>query len=360
MAKVRKRGGSYQIDYVDPAGKRVRVSFKKRKDAEAELGKRVSLIAEGRYLDVKKESKYTFDELLDKYIENFEHQPSYQSWKRCVIPRFRETFGSCLLSKISYYDLENYRNKLMNTALTNGNVRTVGTSNKEIGCLRHIFSKAVEWEMLERNPFNRGKSLLFKENNKRLRFLTEDEIDSLLDELDKCPRVLKWLVICALHTGMRLSELLNLKWENIKGEFIYLYKTKTNEARQIPIDKDLTQLFDHIRRDRQLTSQYVFSRANGKRYNYVRKAFMMALKRAGVVDFRFHDLRHTFASHYLMRGGSLKNLQQILGHKNINMTMRYAHLSKEFARQEIEIMNGLTSKSNPSKPTMSQLRHNLP
>ena len=72
MATVRKRGNGYQIDYFDPTGKRVRKSFKKKKDAEAELGKRVSLIAEGRYLDVKKDFKTTLDALIEVYSENFQ------------------------------------------------------------------------------------------------------------------------------------------------------------------------------------------------------------------------------------------------------------------------------------------------
>jgi integrase len=74
----------------------------------------------------------------------------------------------------------------------------------------------------------------------------------------------------------------------------------------------------------------------------IRKGFVAALKRAGITDFRIHDLRHTFASHYMMRGGSLGALQKILGHKDIEMTMRYAHLSSEFARQEIQNLNDLT------------------
>jgi len=84
MAKIRRRGNSYQIDYFDPAGKRVGKSFTKKKDAEAELGKRVSLIREGRYLDVKKDCKTTVGELLQKYEENFKGQRSFFTWKHCA------------------------------------------------------------------------------------------------------------------------------------------------------------------------------------------------------------------------------------------------------------------------------------
>ena len=93
MAKIRKRGNSYQIDYFDPNGKRVRKSFQKRKDAEAELGKRVSLIAEGRYLDVKKDYKTTLKELLEKYKENYKDQSSFQTWKRFCLEKFKDHFG---------------------------------------------------------------------------------------------------------------------------------------------------------------------------------------------------------------------------------------------------------------------------
>jgi len=89
-------------------------------------------------------------------------------------------------------------------------------------------------------------------------------------------------------------------------------------------------------------SQYVFLDRDGRPVKSDRKAFRSALKRAGITNFKFHDLRHTFASHYLMRGGSLKNLQQILGHKDIKMTMRYSHLLKEFQREEIQKMNHFT------------------
>ena len=86
MATIRKRGKGYQIDYFDPTGKRVRKSFKKKKDAEAELGKRVSLIAEKRYLDVKKEYTTTFKELAEKYEENFGNQSQAGSPGSCQGP----------------------------------------------------------------------------------------------------------------------------------------------------------------------------------------------------------------------------------------------------------------------------------
>jgi len=214
MAKIKKRGNSYQIDYFDPTGKRVRMSFKKRKEAEAELGKRVSLIGEGRYLDVKKDYTTTLKELLTKYEENYKQQASYQNWKKFCFENFKKYFGEdTRLANIRYVHLETYRNHLRNKLTRHKTVRTDASVNREMSCLHHIFTKAIEWEMVEKNPFDRGKSLILKENNKRLRFLTEQEIGKLLKE---CPKYLKPVVECAINSGMRRGEILSRKWSQIR------------------------------------------------------------------------------------------------------------------------------------------------
>lgn len=367
MATIRKRGKSYQIDYFDPNGKRVRKAFAKRKDAEAELGKRVSLIAEGRYLDVKKDYKTTFGELLEKYTENYEHQASFKSWKAICLGRFKSHFGEgTLLANIRYVDLETYRNNLRRTPTQHGAVRKDGTVNREMSCLHHLFTKAVEWEMMERNPFDKGKTLLLKENNQRLRFLSEEEIQDLLAQR---PRHLRRIVECAILTGMRRGEILSLKWSQVRNGFIYLQKTKTNEPRQIPINDDLAALLGEIRKE--FNGEYVFTyrksedKLKGAKpvrkrkkpapvaeaVSGIKSAFNTALKNAGIENFRFHDLRHTFASHAVMRGGTLKQVQEILGHKTMTMTLRYAHLSQEHKKEAVNRLNGLTARSGPEKPT---------
>jgi len=85
-------------------------------------------------------------------------------------------------------------------------------------------------------------------------------------------------------------------------------------------------------------SPWVFCKKNGEWYGNVRKAFKGAKKRAGIVDFRFHDLRHTFASHLVMAGVDLKTIQELLGHKSFEMTLRYAHLSPEHKKAALDIL----------------------
>jgi integrase len=176
-------------------------------------------------------------------------------------------------------------------------------------------------------------------------------------------------VECAINTGMRRGEILSLKWSQIRNGLIYLDKTKTNESRQIPINDDLARVFREIRRERHLESEYVFTyrmgehrlKASGpgrgrkvppptaKRVTDIKNGFKAALKRAGITDCRFHDLRHTFASHLVMRSRSLKEIQELLGHKDIKMTMRYAHLSEEHKRHAVNTLNGLTGEATCHK-----------
>lgn len=339
MATIRKRGNGYQIDYFDPDGKRVRKSFRKKKDAEAELGKRVSLIAEGRYLDVKKEYKTTLKDIMSKYEENYQHQASYKRGKRFFVEDVRNYFGeNTILANIRYLDLETYRNHLRQQITRRGTILADASVNRIISCLRHMFNKAVEWDMIEQNSFDKGKSLILKENNKRMRFLAEDEIKGLLDV---CNEPLRDIVECTLNTGMRKGEILGLKWDQIRNGFIYLEETKTKEPRQIPVNDTLDILFKRIRRKQHLTSMYVFT-YRGKRVDSVKTSFNSAVKRAGIVDFRFHDLRHTFASQLLMKGGTLKDVQELLGHKTMTMTLRYAHLTQEHKRKAVNLLNGLT------------------
>lgn len=363
MAKVRRRGKHWQIDYFDPLGNRVRKSFVTKKEAEAELGKRVSLIAESRYLDVKKDYKNTFGELIARYEENYRYQSSFNTWKRACIERFKAFYGEkTLLAAIRYYDLERYRNQLRHKLTRSGRQRQTATVNKEMSCLHHMFTKANEWEMVEASPFTKGRTLLAKENNQRLRFLTQEEIIRLIEA---CPAHVRKVVICAINTGMRRGEILSLTWGQIRNGFIYLQKTKTNESRQIPINDTLAELFRDIRKEQELRSQYVFTYATGEekivgiepvrerkkpapvpdRFQGFKHSFARALREAGIFDFRFHDLRHTFASQMVMHGASLKDVQEILGHKTMTMTLRYAHLSQEHKKKAVNLLNGLTAPS---------------
>ncbi len=341
--RVNKKGVTWQADWRDPQGKRVMKCFPKKADAEAYMGKVLAAKKEERYydvFDVKKETQVTFNELTDRYVENFKTQRSFVGFKDYVIRDLREVFGGRRLSDVTYLDLETYRNSRKATPTKAGRPRTDASVNRDMAIFAHTLSKAVEWGLLEISPFKKGKRLMFKENNQRLRFLTEVEIDSLLTA---CTPHLRPIVETALHSGMRRGELLGLKWEQIRNGFIYLTETKSGKARQIPINDRLAQVFREVRRGNQLKSPYVFCDSQGRRFYEVKRSFVSACRRAGLEDFRFHDLRHTFASRLVMKGASLKAVQELLGHADMKMTMRYAHLSQEHLRDSVNLLNDLPS-----------------
>jgi integrase len=351
--KVNKGGTVWRVDYYDPGGRRVRKDFPLKKDAEAYLGKVMAAKKEDRYFDVfdvKKETRITFNELAERYVENFGKQRSFVGFKRHVVKDLQEVFGEQRLSEISYLDLETYRNRRKATPTKAAKPRTDASVNRDMAILGHMLSKAVEWDMLESSPFKKGKRLMFKENNHRLRFLSEEEINRILGA---CSPHLKPIVATALLTGMRRGELLSLKWEQIRNDFIYLEAamTKSGKARQIPINDRLAEVLREVRRGNQLKSPYVFCDSQGRRFHEVKRSFVSACRRAGLEDFRFHDLRHTFASHLVMNGVGLKAVQELLGHADLKMTMRYAHLSQAHLQEAVAVLNDLgTGHQMDTKP----------
>lgn len=347
MVAIRKittdNGVSWVIDCYDPQGRRIKKRFPKKAEAEAYLGKVVSSIREGRYEDifeVKKESQTTFNELADLYVENYQDQKSFYTFKRFIIPVLQEFFGDRRLAQITYLDLETFRNKRKGAITNRGTPRGEARVNREMAVLKHILNKAVEWQLLSVGPFGKGASLLFKENNHRLRFLSEEEVEALLKA--SSPH-LRPIVETALHTGMRSGELLTLKWEQVHNGFIYLKDTKGNKSRQISVNDRLSRVFLELRQRHHLKSFYVFCGSDGKNFGSVKKSFATACTKAGIEDFRFHDLRHTFASPLVMLGVSLKVVQELLGHPDIKLTMRYAHLAPGHLKEAVNSLNHLGS-----------------
>jgi len=352
MATVRKRGDSWQIDYFDPNGKRVRQSFKKKKDAEAELGKRVSLIAENpkRYLEKAKEYTHTFGQLCERYTEAFGDQASFKTSKAYYLENFKSHFSeSTLLGNITYYELEKYRDHLKKKPTRHGNLRTVRAVNVEIGILSQMFSKAKSWGMIESNPFDDGDSLRLKGENVRKQFLEEKQIPQLL--LAAQPH-LQPIIETAIHLGTRPGkEILSIKWRDVdfnKGT-VRIKRNKTGNIDHVPMNPDLEALFKRLRPKKADPDAHVFL-YEGKPIRSVLRSFKQACKKAGIpygLNVRggivFHDLRHTCASHLIMRGASLKEVQEHLGHENISTTDRYLHLTEEAKKKTACRLSGITS-----------------
>lgn len=353
MANIRgiyKRGNIWWIRYAGLDGKIIYESSgsKSFKDAEALLIKRKAEIKAGKQPEVKRIANHTFKELATEYKEWAKRQRSYKS-KEGFINQLVDYFGNLPLRRFNTLLIEKFQTERLNK----GN--KPATVNRLIATLKHMLHKAVDWNMLEEETLKMVRRVkLLEENNKRLRYLSKEECQAIINASD--PH-LKPIVITALNTGMRKSEILNLKWDQVdlKHGFILLDKTKNGERREIPINETLKQTLQGIMR--RLDVPYVFfDPKTGKPYKDVKRSFQTALKRAKIKDFRFHDLRHTFASHLVMAGVDLTTVKELLGHKDIKMTLRYAHLAPAHKVKAVNILDStLNHKTNYTKTIQSGL-----
>ena len=135
-----------------------------------------------------------------------------------------------------------------------------------------------------------------------------------------------------------MGEIFGLKWQDVdfKREFIYLYNTKNVDQREVPLNENVKRVLIQIKRHPK--SEYVFCNTDGSQRKDIRFSFFTALKKSGIKEFRFHDLRHTFASHLVMAGVDLNTVRELLGHKTIKMTLRYSHLSPYHKRRAVDIL----------------------
>jgi integrase len=333
----------WYVDYRDPNGKRIIKAVGPKKDAEAYLGGIKKDIRDGRFFDVKVENKTTFKELLDAYVDKVKEQRFYQTSVSYFIPVLEKYFEGKMLSEIDYKALEDFRDKRKKTPTQHKTDRSERTVNIEMSILRRMFRKGVKWEMLEKNPFDNADDLFYKETNRRERALTEDEVKRLIDA---CPKYLKPIVIAGVLTGLRKSDIFNLKWRDIdlKKGLIQLEEAKTGKTRNIVLNSDMITLLQSL----PVKCQYVFPNKHGKPFTDIKRSFEASLKKAGIEqsdDRRrkivFHTLRHTCVSLLTERGADTTAVKNYVAHASEEMTKHYTHLSEEYARRTAEILNGL-------------------
>jgi integrase len=225
-----------------------------------------------------------------------------------------------------------------------GQVSAFSLAN-ELTVLRHMLRLGKRWGYMADVP----EITLPKKPEGRLRYLEEAEIGKLLEACGKSRNpYLSAIVTLALNTGMRKGEILGLEWERVDLAADYglsarltLYRTKSGKPRGVPLNRAAIDALTALAKPEQRVGR-IFTKRNDRAWGQIRTVFTTALTRACIKAFRFHDLRHTFASHFVMRGGSLRALQEILGHADYKMTLRYSHLSPAHLRADMDRLDGLT------------------
>lgn len=332
--------------------------MRSRRAAEKYLAKVVVLKKENRYFEffeVKKSSKIKFNELLNEYLEKIEDQKFYQDSLRYFVPSIREFFGDKFLSQIDFKMLEDYRDMRKRTPTQHGTERSDRTVDIEMSFLRKIFKKGVQWDRIDRNPFDKGK-LFYGSMNSRERALTEDEVKRLVEA---CPSYLKPIVMAGIYTGLRKGDLLSLKWENVDLEkaLIRLTEQKTGKTRNIVLSDDMLTLLKGL----PVRGEYVFPGKDGKPFGDVKRSFQTALKDAGIKQsddpkqkIVFHSLRHTCVSLLHERKADTSQVQTYVGHASVEMTKHYTHLTDEYKKKTGNLLNGLFDVTKIPYPEYSQ------
>ncbi len=334
-----KRGPVWWISFVYN-GKRFRQSTEtgNRKLAQQIEDKVRTEVVQGKWFERLPGEDKTFKEMMQKYLA--EHASKKASAKDFAgySKNLAAFFGDCILTDITPKVINQYKMKRREDGVK------PATINRELAAMKKAFNLALkEWEWVRENPVM--KVAMEVENNKRDRWLRDDEEKRLLGA---CPGWLRELVIFALNTGMRLSEILELNWRdvNLSRRTVTVVKSKNGEKRTIPLNETALEMLRAKSVKRSIKTELVFPSqvyTMMSRHN-VSRAFRNVVKKAYVEDFRFHDLRHSFATRVVQAGKDLYKVQSLLGHKTAAMTQRYAHHYPESLRDAVAVLDNSNGK----------------
>ncbi len=339
---IKRRGRSYYAIFYYGGKQRWR-SFPTRKQAELFLSQMRVNKAKGE-LDIVENKKISFEVFSLKWLENYSkvnkalssHIRDVGVVNQHLIPYFAGTYLKTINEeKVNQYILHR---RAQNTY--KGTPPANNTINRELEILSKMLNSAVDWNYLTKLPLRRVKKLSIQA--KPIEYLTKKEVSVLLQATE--PEYLP-LFATAVYSGLRLGELLNLKKSHIdmankliKVEIgsALTNRTKSGRIRHVPIS---TSLMPYLEQTMKTKGEYAFPNNAGGMRKEIRRALWRAAKKAGITRHIYpHLLRHTFASNYVMAGGDLYSLKDILGHSTLLMVQRYAHLSQEYLRKNIELL----------------------
>lgn len=288
--------------------------------------------------------KITLQEVFDKYIEVHRQETSGNTWKvtRGYYQNWiKEPLGNRALEDITVDDIQGVVSKAYAT-------RAPRTADYVKVVLRQIFNFAKKRDLyFKDNPAMKVKIKLT--DNKRERFLTEEEARRLLDALKNRKPDLHDMVILSAFSGLRLGEICNLQWNDINWgtEHIFVSKPKNGQSRMEPIHPIVKDMLTQRYAARK--TGYIFQKENGEKINNLSKIYKKVIEELGfnngITDPRqkvvFHTLRHTYASWLVMNGVDLYTTQKLMGHKTASMTQRYAHLAPGYLKDAVNTLKGI-------------------
>jgi integrase len=331
-----KRGSTWWIDFATPSGERVRRSADTGNKAEAkELHDRLK--AESwRIESLGERPKYTWDDAGYKWLMETEHKRSHRDDMSKMV-WLQQYLRGVVLADIT-------RDQLIALGERKRAEASGPTANRYLALVRSVLRKAcLEWEWIDKVP----KVKMYKEAKRRVRWITPEQVHALLREL---PSHQRDLTLFALATGLRQANVVELGWDQVDLNRRTLWipgdKAKGNEDIHVSLS---TMAADVLQRQVGKHAQRVFTYAGKPVCQVNTKHWRAALKRAGIENFRWHDLRHTWASWLVQNGTPLYDLQEMGGWKSAEMVRRYAHLAPAQMAKHAEIIGTILNDTNTSQ-----------
>jgi len=316
-------------------------------------------------IQAKRDSAKTIKEFIDHVYEpwaisHLKHGKEAANRIRSIFSKFMER----PLSELSAHEIEKWRSQRQKDG------RKPTTINRDLAELKAAYSRALDWDFVDENPL-RSIRPSKTDTISRNRFLNDDELKSLKQALDdretkiRAKRKsgnqwraergqktlaslddltfadhLKPMVILSLNTGIRRGELFSLEWGSINFDRLILTvrgaTAKSGKTRYIPLNTEALETLQQWKKQSTETQALVFPGRNGEKFDNVSKSWSGLLEDAGIQNFRWHDLRHTFASRLVMAEVDLNTVRELLGHADLKMTLRYAHLAPSHTAKAVE------------------------
>jgi integrase len=258
----------------------------------------LSEIFRGEYKLQPKKKNILVEYFVNEYLTYSEENKSKTSFDRdkTITGNFLAFIGHKGIRSISSFDIEKHKHERLKNV-------SKPTINRELDTIKNMFKKAVEWGYLKENPASTVQKYKLKE---RLYNIVSPDEERLI--LEHASPHLKMAIVIALNTGMRLKEILSLRWEDIdfQNRIIVIRETKNKTIRKVNINSLLADYLERAMKEKEIDHVIHYK---GKPVDSIKRTFRHAIDKAGLKRFRFHDLRHTFASRLVMVGVDIRTVQ---------------------------------------------------
>ncbi len=327
---ISKHGKIFWLD-IRVKNKRIRRSLKTESRNEA-LARYAPL--REKLLEKHLGEKVRFSEFCQKYLDwAWSSKPASSPREQQRLKIIQSILKEVVyLDDITPYHIEGLKAELKSRRLSKA------TINRYLQILRGLFYKAIDWEVYKKgNPL---KKIRFFKESPQVEVLNSRQVEKVLLEASRIAcdarsplqKVFHDLVLLALNTGMRKSEILNLKWRDIKGDFIRV-RGKGDKVRDVPMNEMAREIiFNQQRRD-----EYVFRIPNRHQSDLFRRTVLQIRKRTGI-NFNFHQLRHYFTTSLLEKGIDFVTIGSLLGHSNRMTTLLYSHTNGEKKKKAVDLL----------------------